>query len=475
MLLGRPRRAVLALLLGALCGAPIGAVAAPRPSGGYDAGLSTPQEDSYYPGKGDPGIDALHYGLDLTWHRSTRTLTGVADIRLRATETADSFQLDLGDSLRVRTVAVDGRRVTSTHRDRVLRVQAPVVADTRYDVRVVYSGTPRPIHAPTTRGDFDKIGMRVTSDGQLWTQQEPFGALTWYPVNDQPSDKALYDVQVAVPRDWVGVSNGRLTETRRTKQRTITRFRLRDPAASYLMTLAVGPYTRHRSKGPHGLPLNFWLPRGQVKDYLPTLRHVGKDLRWLESRLGRYPFESAGVVMVPGAASAMETQTLITFGQQSWWDPWEARATMVHELAHQWYGDTVTPRDWRDLWLNEGMAMYLQARWSASHGTTRWSYWTETFKYSNVVDRRRQGGPGAYDRRQFATSCVYLCTALMYDRLRLKVGDRSFWKIVRTWPQTHRNQNADRAGFESLAEAVSGRNLTSFFDTWLNSPVWPPD
>ncbi len=447
--------------------------AVPIAAEAYDAGLSTPQKDSYYPAHGDPGVDTLHYGLQLDWNRGTRTLHGVADIRLRATADAGSFRLDLGRSMRVTRVLVDGEQVGTTHPGQILRIQAPVTAGQRYDVRIDYRGTPRPIHAPTTRNDIDNLGMEVTADAQLHTMQEPFGALTWYPVNDQPSDKALYDIRVSTPRDWVGVSNGTLVTRHRTKARTVTRWHLEHPAASYLITLAVGPYVHRHDTGPHGLPINFWLPRGKVGRYLPTLRHVSADLGWLEGKLGRYPFESAGVVVVPGR-SAMETQTMVTFGKQTWTDDDYAREIIVHELAHQWWGDTVTPADWRDLWLNEGMAMYVEARWLTDKTRVVWPQWLDVFRRSNRKDRAEEGGPGAYDPDMFATNCVYYCTALMYETLRKDIGDHTFWRIVRKWTQSQPDQNVDRAGFEELVATVTGRDYATFFDRWLNSPVWPP-
>ncbi|QNN52057.1 M1 family metallopeptidase [Nocardioides mesophilus] len=438
-----------------------------------DLGLSTPREDSYYPAYGDPGVDTLHYGLDLDWNRGKRLLRGVADIRLRATGTADHVQLDLNRTMTVTAVSVDGVPALFSHPGRHLVIDSPVVADQRYDVRVTYRGTPRPVPAPTTRGDFSDVGMRVARDGQLWTMQEPFGALTWYPVNDQPSDKALYDITVSAPRDWVGVSNGTLVSRTRTERRTTTSWQLQHPTASYLTTLAVGPYAHRRDTGPHGLPLHFWLPRGEVARYMKGLQHVGADLRWLEARLGRYPFESAGAVVVP-AESAMETQTLVTFGSRSWGDALSGRETMVHELAHQWYGDTVTPSDWRDLWMNEGMAMYLEAQWASQKTSMRWRDWISYFKWSNTYDRREQGGPGAYDRGDFATSCVYTCTALMYDKLRLKLGDETFWRVVRRWPQQHPDSSSNRQQFVSFVEDQTGRELSGFFRDWLNSRTWPP-
>ncbi|MBZ5738116.1 M1 family metallopeptidase [Nocardioides mangrovi] len=446
--------------------------AAAAPS--YDGGLSTPREDSYYPQHGDPGVDVLHYGLDLRWHRGSRTLVGSADITLRATADADDLQLDLGRTLHVREVSVDGTRVASSHDGAVLHVEQPVVSDQRYLVHVGYRGTPHTVAAPSTRSDQrGGLGMRVTKDGQLRTMQEPYGAFTWYPANDQPSDKALLDVRVTAPKGWVGVSNGRLLSRKRTAAGTVTRFHLAHPVATYLTTLAVGPYVHRTATGPHGLPLSYWLPRSDPERYLKVLRHLPADLRWLEDRLGRYPFESAGVVVVPGA-SAMETQTLVTFGAKTWAASEIPREILVHEVAHQWYGDTVTPSDWSDLWMNEGMAMYLEARWSASHGRAPWSAWTNYFSQRNRRDRAEQGGPGDYDPGMFASGCVYYCTSAMYEKLRGKIGNDAFWQLVQQWPQSQPDANVDRAGFAAMAEELSGQDLGDFFETWLTSPTWPP-
>ncbi len=154
---------------------------------------SQPVEDSYYPDQGDPGVDTLHYGLDLAWDPDTSTLTGIADVTLRATEDADRLQLDLLDALGVESVTVDGVDVGFSQGDNHLVVEQAVAADEHYTVQVSYAGTPAPVPAPTKRRDFTTLGMNVTPTGELWTMQEPFGAFTWYPVNDQPSDKAYYD------------------------------------------------------------------------------------------------------------------------------------------------------------------------------------------------------------------------------------------------------------------------------------------
>ena len=432
----------------------------------YDRGLSTPVEDSNYPAVGDPGIDTLHYGLDLTWLRKPRQLRGIASIRLRATADADRFQLDLAPSMRVRRVVLDGDRVGFRHRGKTLFVAAPLTRNRRYRVRVVYGGTPEPTKGPASRPDIARLGMRVTADGQLWTMQEPFGAFTWYPSNDQPSDKAMYDVRVDAPGNWVGVSNGELTSRRKREGRTITTWSSAHPMASYLVTLAVGPYRRHHQTGPRGLPLDYWVPRGQARLVRPLLR-TPAGLRWLEKRLGRYPFDRLGIVVTP-SGSAMETQTMITFGRHNYSSGNRAvRQTIVHELAHQWYGDTVTPSDWGDLWMNEGMATYLDTRFAVSRGWTTWRHWQRQWKRDDQLWRDIYGPPGDYKERYFASINVYYCTALMWDRLRRRIGTAQFDRLVRAWPQTHRDSSSSRAEMIAWFEARTGRELSGFFRTWL--------
>lgn len=440
-----------------------------------DKALSTPVEDSYYPDKGDPTVDALDYDLDLTWLRRSRELRGVATIRLRAARTDDALRLDLSRRLRVRAVHVDGARTSFTHTGNHLVVAAPVEVDGRHTVRVAYRGRPRPAAGPASRDDVARVGMRVTADGQLWTMQEPFGAFTWYPVNDHPSDKARYDVRVSAPGRWVGVSNGRLTHRRTTGGRTVTRWRAAAPMPSYLVTLAVGPYRHHRQEGPHGLPLSYWVPRDRPA-LLKPLRTTPAAVRWLERRLGRYPYRQFGIVVTP-SGSAMETQTMVTFGARNFaLGRFHVRSVVVHELAHHWWGDAVTPDEWRDLWMNEGMATYLHARWEDAHSDQAFKSWRRVVRDWARLDqlyRELYGPPGAFKRGEFASANVYFSVALMWDRLRRRLGDETFERLVRRWPQTRLHSNATRAELIAWWEARSGQTLEPFFDRWLDSPDSP--
>jgi aminopeptidase N len=437
-----------------------------------EGGRSTPVEDSYYPAKGDPSIDTLHYRLDLHWDRKARVLRGVATIRLRAAQDDRAIRLDLSRRLHVTRVRVDGRRVGARHYGNHLAVRSPIRRGERRTVRVSYRGTPGPVAAPGSRLDAHRLGLQVVNHGQLRTMQEPFGAFTWYPVNDQPSDKALYDVRVSAPRGWVGVSNGRLAARRVVHGRTVTRWTNPAPMSSYLVTLAVGPYRRYHQSGPHGLPITYWVPRDRP-GLLTWLRDTTPSgMRWLERRLGPYPFDRVGIVVVPGP-SAMETQTLVTLGAQEYRAGRQrVRSVVVHELAHQWYGDTVTPRDWRDVWMNEGMATYQHSLWvstQSKHPRRRWRSIVGLWHRWDLYYRHRYGPPGAYDRHEFGSTNVYYPVALMWEHLRVRLGDARFNRLVRAWPQTHRHTNADREDLIAWFETQSGEELSTFFDRWLNS------
>jgi aminopeptidase N len=426
-----------------------------------DAALSRPVEDRVYPDVGDPGVDALHYQLDLTWTPRSETLTGTETLIFRSTEDAEEFQLDFGSSLTAAAVRLDGKQAKFRQRGKDLVVQSPVRKDERYTLEVRYRGTPRPVAAPTTRDDFSTIGWEITDTGETWTMQEPFGAYSWYAVNDQPSDKALYDFTLTTRSPWVGVANGKLQSRRETGANTVTTWQLDEPAASYLVTVAFGNFKMTRDKS-NGVPLTYWTPRGDA-GALRSVEVAGDVIGWIEKKLGPFPFSSLGFIVVD-SNSGMETQTMITLGNT---DYTTARDTIVHEIVHQWYGDQVTPDDWRDLWMNEGMAMYLQFVWqSETTGTPIEQLLTRAATFERQ-SRKVNGPPAAYDPRTFGEIQVYYGPALMWDEIRRRVGDDTFWKMVRAWPSADADGSSNRDDYLPWIEEQTGAELSDLFDGWL--------
>ncbi len=450
------------------------AVGAAAPGGsaasqaGLDPALSTPLEDSVYPDVGDPGVDALRYSLDLDWDPATDLLTGTETLTFRATATADSFQLDLGAPLDVADVTLDGEPVEHTHIGKDLVVTGQVEADRRYELVVEYSGTPQPVAAPTTRDDIPALGFTIDAAHQVWTMQEPFGAYSWYAVNDQPSDKAFYDFTLSVPSPWTGIANGLQTSSTDDGTTTTTTYELDDPAASYLVTLAFGDYDRTDDEGPGEVPITYWTPRG-AEQFDAGLATTPDAMTYLEDYLGPYPFASAGILVVD-STSGMETQTMITLGNT---DYATSPGTVVHELVHQWYGDQVTPADWRDVWMNEGMAMYLQLMWEAEQSGTDLDTYLDDVRDFEADQRATAGPPGDYDPTRFGESNIYYGPALMWHALRQRLGDDEFFRVVRGWPLAHDNTSTDRETFLAYIEAETGEDLDEFWDAWLLGETTP--
>jgi aminopeptidase N len=449
-----------------IAGGSLTAAAAPKPG----IAISSPHSDALYPSHGSGTIDALHYGLDLHWNASARWLAGTEDITFRAPQHESHVRLDMAWPLRVISVSLDGSAVHAAHIGNHLTVSTGSLArNSRHHLRVVYAGHPRPLRLPMARSDVRHPGWTVTTDGQVWTMQEPFGASTWYPVNDQPADKAFYDVALATKRSWTGVSNGALVSNTVRNGVRRTQWHLDSPASSYLMTVAIGPYQRYADQGPHGLSLSYWV-RPHDRAALPQLRRSPALLRWLESRLGRYPFSTAGVVVVPGD-SAMETQSLLTVSSKIF--RFRAGGTLLHEFAHQWYGDLVTPSQFRDLWMNESFAMYLQIKWESKHGGMSMRDWRDFLGFTDQIWRDVYGPPGQFRKWTFASVNVYYCGALMLDRLHTKLGPRMFARVLRNWPQQHRFGNGNRAAWMRFLDSTTHRRLDHFVRSWLLSPTTP--
>ena len=439
----------------------------------YGAALSDPLEDPYYPSVGTTSVDALHYGLALVWHPNAHRLVGTETLRFRAPVTESAVSLDLSSALTVSRVTVDGANATYTSPQQKLDITTGEMRpNTRHTLVITYAGKPRPAAAPTTRSDVPDVGWTNAPGGQAWTIQEPYGAFTWYPVNDHPSDKAFSDVSVTTPKRQHAVSNGRLRSDVVTGRSRTMRWHLASPAAAYLVTLAIGPYREFHQTGPHGLPITYWVRPHDVAKVLPTLRRSPEMLHWLEARLGRFPFDRIGDVVVP-TASGEETQTMVTIGAKSLATTHDGPANLLHEYSHQWYGDEVTPNNWPDLWMNESFATYFQFRWAATHGGTSLARIRTYLNADDQMLRNKYGPPGAYKRNQFASTNVYFCGARMLDRLDQKLGPKVFATVLRGWPRRERFKSADRAEWISYLDRTTGRDLKSFVLRWLDSKRSP--
>ncbi|MEU7175957.1 M1 family metallopeptidase [Micromonospora tulbaghiae] len=436
----------------------------------WQAGRSTPVADPVYPARGTDALDVLHYDLALEWAPSTTTLTGTATLRIRPVKDAPNLVLDFMP-YQVDSVTLDGATVPGAVAKEKLTVSAPVVADEPVTLVVTYHGRPKTTPMPSHRKDTEALGLTVTKEGGLWTMQEPFGAFTWYPANDQPSDEALYDIRVTVPAGWSAIAGG----TPAGQSGTTFSYRSTDPVATYLTTLAVGKYQKLTAAGPRGVPLTYWYRKGTDDKLLPYLKKSPQYLTWLEKKFGPYPFPSGGVVVVD-SASGMETQQMITMGRKientaARRDRWGS--DLLHEYAHQWFGNSVTPTTWRDLWLNEGWAKYIQDLYTKETLKLSEASLDRYLREGDAVLRKKLGPPGRPDPKRFAEGNVYLCPAAMLREIHRTVGDKAFFALARAWVQEQRNTPQDRASFIAFVNKQTGRDFTALINAWLDSPTTP--
>nr|WP_246280248.1 M1 family metallopeptidase [Nocardioides daedukensis] len=410
----------------------------------------------------------MHYDLDLSWDPVKRVLTGTAEIAFRSTKDQAAIKLDFDDHLQVTQTTLDGDEVEVVHRGKDLTVKAAVQKDGRHLLTITYTGTPEPWPAPTDRGDFSTTGFTITETGDVWTMQEPHGAFTWYPVNDQPADKAFYDFTITTNAPRVGVANGQLVERTEVDGKSIAQWHLDSAASSYLITIAIADYEMTEDKTPSGVPLTYWTEPGNAAQ-AEAMAYTPEAIEFLEGYLGPFPFSSMGSVVV-ASQSAMETQQMITYGNTAYT---LSNDVVVHEVAHQWYGDIVSPSDWRDVWMNEGMAMYLQLIHEAEVTGRSLDQLMDAYADPEASERKEAGPPGDYDPTKFGRSNIYYGPALMWHELRKQLGDEKFWAMVKKWPTVDPMGNPTRKEYLDWVEKETGEELSDFFDGWLNSPTTP--
>ncbi|WP_333737207.1 M1 family metallopeptidase [Streptomyces sp. IBSBF 2806] len=425
--------------------------------------------DAYFLQLGNGGFDARHYDLALAYDPGTDRLDGRTTITARATQSLSSFDLDL-QKLEVSRVEVDGRKAQFTRTGDEIRItpRGAIRKGRTFEVSVTYGGVPEPLSGPIVFGS--AYGWMKTADG-VFVACEPNAASTWFPSSDHPSDKAAYDIRIKAPRGLTAVSNGRLVSTYDKGASTYTHWRETKPMATYLATATIGKFDVRTGTTPGGTPIYVAIdPVLANSNSVDVYAVTAAATDYWSKVFGPYPFEETGAIVddMPQAGFSLEVQSKPAYSAV------RSESTIVHELAHQWFGDSVSVAHWKDIWLNEGFATYAQWLW-AEHQGTRSAHDSFLAGYNarpadNAFWQTAVGDP---QRDTMFASAVYQRGAMTLQVLRERIGDKAFFALLPAWTRLHRYGNAETGDFIRLAEKVSGRQLDDLFQTWLFTPGKP--
>ena len=428
--------------------------------------------DPFFPQQGNGGYDVRHYSLDLGYDSATQQLDGSAAITIVPTQDLDQFNLDLRDSFDVTRVAVgknnagyfqeDGQELVVTPRPKLHEGRT-------YTVHVDYDGVPQTVVDP----DESFEGWVKTSDG-AFVVNEPQGAPGWFPANDDPNDKATYDFAITVPQGKVAIGNGRLLSSVTQGGKTTWRWR---------RGLADGLVPHHGDErrlrlldpdGPNGLPIynaidSDGFSATQKATAAARFAVQPEIISFFSELYGPYPFTSAGAVIDRGGVFyALESQT------KPMYDGVPSENTVVHELAHQWYGDSVTLSVWRDIWLNEGFARFSEWIFREKVRQTTTAQQLFNVAYARPASDPAWQIPPALipgPANLFSPSFpAYDRGAMTLQALRVKIGDERFFSFMRAWYAENRDSNATTEDLIALAEREADQQLDAFFDVWLYQP-----
>jgi aminopeptidase N len=436
----------------------------------FTPGAAT-SDDRLFPELGDGGYDATHYAVSIGYTASNKAITGDAVVTANATQDLSRFDLDLR-ALTVSAVTVDGKPATFRRTANKLLVTPTtgIPLGATFTTHVVYRGVPKAYAEPGLGIE----GFHSYAGQQAIAQGEPHVAASWYPVDDRPGDKATYDITITAPAADAALAGGVLAgKTPASGGRQTWHWTESAPMASYLAFVAIGRYRVHTSTH-NGRPVVVAVASSVSTSVDRVLAQTPKIIDFLATQFGPYPFDAEGGLVHddPVFGFALENQTRPVYAAAFFRNTPTSYQTSViaHELAHQWFGDSVSLSQWQDIWLNEGFATYAMWLWAEHQGGDSA---LQIFTKLYTSGRLPKEAPSKLDRRHIFDNTPYDRGAATLEALRISIGDAAFFQTIRGWAAQHKYGNGTTDEFIALAEQISGKKLGPLFAAWLKSASRP--
>ncbi|GGC76137.1 peptidase M1 [Hoyosella rhizosphaerae] len=425
--------------------------------------------DPYIPGSGNTGYSVTHYDLDITYRVATNRLEGQAIINAVCDEPLNRIALDLSTALKVGKVKVNGAGVAKfSHKENKLRLklQGSIGEGERIRIEVKYAGRPQPVN-----NLFGSIGWEELTEGAL-TANQPNGASTWFPCNDHPSAKASYRIAVTTESVYRALANGTLQSTKSGPGTTTRVYDQPEPMSPYLATIQIGHYATH-TVATTPVPITAALPPRLRTNFDHDFARQNRMMKLFSQLFGPYPFPSYTVVVTDDALEIpLEAQCMSVFGANHCDGTRHSERLIAHELAHQWFGNSVTAAQYRDIWLHEGFACYAEWLWSENSdgpAAKEWAehYWLKLNRSSKDLILTDPGPRNLFDDR------VYKRGALTLHSLRTRIGDDPFFSLLQDWTNRYRYSTVTTADFTELATHYTAQPLDDLWSDWLRKKPLP--
>lgn len=409
--------------------------------------------------------NVLNYSVDLTLEPKEKRIKSRVEIVVARYKPAADVVLNLSENMKIEYITVDEKQVEFKRTaDNIYLSNKNTKPDT-ITIRAAYSGEP----GKNKNFFFGKInGNQV-----IYTLNEPENARNWLLCRDTPSDKAGLKIRIANDPEFTSVSVGTLDSaySEKTTGKKVYSWSSRYPIATYLISFYSAPYTSlfdsYKSEDGDSVELSIYGFKWHEEKFRIILADHKEFFSIMEKYFGKYPFseEKYGVAAFLWQAGAMEYQTISGFGT-GFIDNYPQNVNIfVHELAHQWFGNSVTPKTWKDIWLNEGFATFAE-----------WLYLEESGRRTEkdilsprlALEKNPHLLSGqVYGSEDLFTLAVYIKGAWVLRMLRHELGDEKFFDMLRDYYKIHRYGNVSTTDFQGIATKFAGKSLKQFFEQWI--------
>ncbi len=423
------------------------------------------------------GLDIENYRFELTLTDASDAVEGRATVTVRFTANGVAeLALDLigsgpnGAGMTVLGVESGGSELAWTHVDDLLRIELaePGRAGMRADVTVHYSGVP-------SAGL--RIGPNRHGDRTFFSDNWPNRARAWLPTVDHPYDKATSEMVVTAPAHYQVVSNGLLVEeSDRVDGTRVTHWKQSVPVSTWLYTLGVARFAVQQVDVFDGRPIQTWVfPQDREAGFYDFAVPTRQAMEYYTNYVGPYAYEKLANITSPATGGGMEAATAIMYSENAVTGDRSVRwrNVIIHEVAHQWFGNAVTEADWDDVWLSEGFATYFTLLF-IEHAYGREEFVAGLRSSAERVFAQYDSDPDYRivhddldDMSQVTTGAIYQKGSWILHMLRERMGDEAFWRGIRAYYARYMNGNATTTDFRIAMEEASDLDLEPYFRQWL--------